>query len=70
MPPRVVYSDFAAVEDLTENESRLSCEFTDALLFYTRTNFIKTIGITDLKSHFADKSIQIRSQYMTDFRQN
>ena len=70
MPSRVVYSELAGVNIHPENESRLFCEFTDALLFYTRTNFIKTIGITDLMSHFSDKSIQIQSKYMTDFRKN
>ncbi len=53
---------------LLHGESKLTCKFSDALAFYTSTAFIKTIGITDLESHFNNKSIQIRSSYQVDLR--
>ena len=70
LPSRIVYSDLAAVGVLPNNETKLSCTFKDALLFYTRTNFIKTMGITNLATLFANKSIQVQSRMMLDFRRD
>ena len=48
----------------------VNCQLSDALEFYTQTHFIKTVGISDLHSHFVDRSIMLQSSLQMNVRKD